>query len=120
MWLQRAEDGPRIVPCARVGEREVCAGITLGTQQSRGIRITIDDIQQGRLLFRLVAPQQSGEQIADVEGPARIEGALGSRSLLSPALCEGATLHVTVRDEAGSRDVPVNVYLVRPREDDVR
>jgi hypothetical protein len=119
MWLQLLEDGPRIVPCARLGAREVCAGVTLGTQQSRGLRITIDDIQQGRLIFKLVAPQQV-EPIPDLEGPARIGGGPGRSSLLSPALCEGAKLHVTVPDEAGPHDVAVKVYLVRPREDDVR
>lgn len=120
MWLQLVDDGPRIVPCAQLGEREVCAGVTLGTQQSRGLRITIGDIQQGRLFFRLVAPQPSGEEIPDVKGPAHIEGTWGGRSLLSPALCEGVRLHLTVSDEAGSRDVPVKVYLVTPRADDVR
>ena len=119
MWLQLLEDGPRFVPCARLGAREVCAGVTLGSQQSRGLRITIDDIHQGRLTFRLVAPQQS-EPIPDWEGPARIRGGPGHSSLLSPALCEGAKLHMTVTDEAVPHDVAVKVHLVRPREDDVR
>jgi hypothetical protein len=41
-------------------------------------------------------------------------------ALISLALCEGAKLHVTVPDEAGPHDVAVKVYLVRPREDDIR
>jgi len=119
MWLQVLEDGPRIVPCARLGAHEVCTGVTLGSQQSRGLGITIDDIQQGRLIFRLVAPQQI-EPIPDLEGPARIGGGPVRSSLLSPALCEGAKLHMTVPNEAGPQDVTVKVYLVRPREDDVQ
>lgn len=119
MWLQLLDDGPRIVPCARLGAREVCTGVTLGSQQSRGLRVTIDDIQQGHLIIRLAAPQQT-EAIPDLVGPARIEGARGQGSLLSTALCEGANLHVTVADETGPHDVTVKVYLVRPRQDDVR
>ena len=115
MWLEGLDDGPNVVPCARLRGQEVCAGATLGTQQKRGLRVTIDDIQQGRLSMTLVAPQR-GEEIPPLNGTARIEG----ERLLSPALCEGAKLRVRVADEGRTRDVAVKVYLVKPREDDVR
>jgi hypothetical protein len=116
MWLRLIEDGARTSPCASLGDRTVCAGITLGTQQRHGLRITIEDIQQGRLFLSLSDPQS--QDVSVLQGQARIEGG----RFLSSALCEGEKLHMTVPDEniGGTRDVTVRVYLVNPREDDVR
>ncbi len=117
LWLGPLDTEDARFPCARLGAREVCAGMTLGSQQRQGLRLTIEDIQQGRVVLSLVAHQQPDVPV--LKGTARIAGERGGDALLSPALCEGAKLHVRVSDGGGTRDVAVKVYLVRPRPDDI-
>lgn len=118
LWLQSPKDEPSFVPCAQLGGHEVCAGNSLGTQQSHGLRVKLEDIQQKRLRIKLIAPP--GTDTSDQEGVARIEGDRGSNALLSTALCEGVKLYVAVPDDGGSRDARVKVYLVKPKDDDIR